>query len=73
MTLWLSWGLEDDAALRPRYLQLTGEAVQDHPTIKDQRALIGSSVLTIAVANMLAVEFLSVQIHNDFPEGFNDD
>lgn len=71
MTMWLSWGVEDDAVLRPRYLQLTGEAIQEHPNEKGDRFLVGSSVLSLPVAQMLAVEFLSVQFHHEYPEGYD--
>lgn len=71
MTMWLSWSVEDDDALRPRYFQLTGEEIQENPTEKDNRFLVGSSVLSLPVAQMLAVEFLSVQFHHDYPEGYD--
>lgn len=60
------------AKFKARYLELTGESVQDNPPQNAQGThyIIGSSRLTQVHADQLANEFPQVIISNAFPVGW---
>lgn len=57
---------------KARYLELTGEKVQDNPLVNLQQThyLVGSSRLTQAIADQLVSEFPPVTITNVWPAGW---
>lgn len=57
MTTFIAWGHDIDAAFRARYLEITGEAVQDFPENSGTHYLIGSSRVTQEHMDILHEEF----------------
>lgn len=64
-------GLDYDA-FKMRYLELTGEAIQDVPleNIQETHYVVGSSRLSQAIADQLVLEFPAVTIGQDMPAGW---
>ena len=57
---------------KARYLELTGEKIQDYPLVNEQEThyLVGSSRLTQEIADQLVSEFPPVTITNTMPVGW---
>lgn len=53
MTVWMKWDSSVDAAFKARYLEVTGEGIQN----TDGPALIGSSRITPEQQAVLSSEF----------------
>lgn len=62
----------DYGIFRARYLELTGEKIQDTPLENEQGThyLVGSSRLSQAIADQLVSEFPAVTIGQDMPVGW---
>lgn len=62
----------DFDSFKARYLELTGEKVQDNPLTNEQEThyLVGSWRLTQTLADQLTTEFPMVTIVNAFPMGW---
>lgn len=58
MTTFIIWNKTDDAAFRMRYLEVTGEAVQESPQESETQYMVGSSRITSEQLSALQSEFL---------------
>lgn len=60
------------SSFKERYVELTGEKIQDTPLTNEQEThhLVGSSRLTQEVADQLSSEFPMVTISNSMPVGW---
>lgn len=78
MTLYLKMPIAPDTPVysfedfKARYLELTGEKIQDSPLENEQEThyLVGSSRLTQEKADQLTSEFPPVTIVNTWPTGW---
>lgn len=57
MTTFIIWSKTDDAAFRTRYLEVTGEAVQESPLESETQYMVASSRITAAQLALLQQEF----------------
>lgn len=58
------------SAFRPRYLEITGETVQDDPPTDGVSFLIGSSRVTPGQADILTAEFPEISVFPNAPPPF---
>ena len=57
MTLYIQWSVAIDADFRPRYLEITGEAIQEYPREFNGTYVVGTSRATPDHVAVLSSEF----------------